>query len=58
MPAKSVAQQRLFALAEHNPSALYPKNRNLAKLPKQTLHDFAAGSEKGKPERVGRKPYK
>lgn len=52
MPARSKAQQRLFAIAEHNPSALYGKNAGLAKLPHQTLHDFAATKRKGLPQRV------
>jgi hypothetical protein len=41
MPAKSEAQRRLFAIAEHAPEKLYSANKALAKLPKQTLHDFA-----------------
>jgi len=36
------AQQKLFGLAEHNPGALYSKNKSLAKLSYSTLHDFAA----------------
>lgn len=42
MPAKSPEQRDLFAIAEHNPSKLYSRNRGLADLPKQTLHDFAS----------------
>ena len=42
MPAKSAAQRRLFAIAEHHPGMLYKRNRGLASLPHQTLHDFAA----------------
>ena len=42
MPAKSRAQQKLFAIAEHDPSALYAKNKALASLPHATLHEFAA----------------
>jgi len=42
MPAKSQAQQRLFAVAEHAPGKLYSKNKGLASLPKKTLHDFAS----------------
>lgn len=44
MPAKSEAQRRLFAIAEHAPEKLYSANKALAKLPKQTLHDFAVTS--------------
>ena len=42
MPALSEAQRRLFAIAEHNPSKLYKKNKRLAKLPRKTLHEFAS----------------
>lgn len=42
MPAKSEAQRRLFAVAEHHPEMLYKKNRGLASLPHKTLHEFAA----------------
>lgn len=51
MPALSKSQQKLFGLAEHNPGALYSKDRGLASLPKKTLHDFAATKRKGLPER-------
>jgi hypothetical protein len=51
MPAKSQAQQRLFAIAEHNPGSLYKKDASLGKLSHQTLHDFAATKRKGLPER-------
>jgi len=53
MPAKSKAQQKLFGLAEHNPGALYSKNKSLAKLSYSTLHDFAATKTSGLPKRVG-----
>jgi hypothetical protein len=56
MPAKSIAQRRLFSIAEHAPSALYSRNKGLAKLPQQTLHDFAATKEKGLPKKV-KKPH-
>lgn len=42
MPAKSDSQRRLFAIAEHDPSKLRPENRDLAKLPHKTLHEFAS----------------
>jgi len=51
MPAKSRSQQRLFQAAEHN--ADFPLARKLrASMTHDQLHDFAVGSEKGKPERV------
>lgn len=54
MPAKSVAQRRLFAIAEHHPDELHSENAGLAKLPHKTLHDFAAVSEKGLPQKLGK----
>lgn len=53
MPAKSQAQQRLMAAAEHGAS--FP----LAKTVRQSmsigqLHDFAVGSMKGKPAHVSK----
>jgi hypothetical protein len=51
MPAKSVAQRRLFAIAEHHPGELREENRGLAKLSHKTLHEFAATSEKRLPKR-------
>lgn len=53
MPSVNEAQRRLFSIAEHSPEKLRPENRDLAKLPRRTLHDFAAtkryqmASEKG-----------
>lgn len=51
MPAKSVAQRKLFAIAEHKPGLLYKRNKGLASLSRDTLHDFADTKEKGLPER-------
>ena len=42
MPATSKAQQIAMAIAEHNPSKLYKKNRGLLKMSHQQLHEFAA----------------
>ncbi len=52
MPSQSKAQQRLFAVALHNPSELSAKNSGLASLPKSTLHDFAATPRTGLPNKV------
>jgi hypothetical protein len=50
-PSKSKSQQRLFQAAEHG--AQFPKAQKLrATLTHQQLHDFASGSEKGKPQHV------
>lgn len=55
MPSKSKAQQRLFQMAEHHPSALPASAKGLAKLPHKTLHEFASGPMKGKPTHVSHK---
>lgn len=53
MPSISKSQQALFAIAEHSPEKLHKENKGLAKLSHKTLHEFASGSEAGKPEHVG-----
>lgn len=55
MPAVSRAQQIAMQIAEHNPSKLLPRNKGLAKMSHQKLHEFAVGSEKNKPYKVGKK---
>ncbi len=48
MPAKSKAQQRLMAAAEHG--ANFPMAKKLrSSMTHKQLHDFASGSMKGKP---------
>jgi len=50
-PALSKSQQRLMMAAEHG--ATFPKAKALRKsMTKRQLHDYAAGSMHGKPERV------
>lgn len=51
MPAKSKAQQEVMAIAEHNPQALYKKNRGLLRMTNSQLHDFASTKRKGLPEK-------
>jgi Protein of unknwon function (DUF3008) len=51
MPAKSKAQQMAMAIAEHNPSKLYARNKGLTKMSHSQLHDFAATKRKGLPAR-------
>ena len=41
MPAKSIAQRQAMAIAEHEPSKLYSKNKGLLKMSHSQLHDFA-----------------
>lgn len=53
MPSKSRSQQRLFQAAEHG--ATFPMAEKLrASMTHAQLHDFASGSEKGKPQHVKR----
>ena len=47
MPAKTPAQQKAIAIAEHHPDKLYKRNRALLKMKKSQLHDFASTSLKG-----------
>ena len=42
MPAVSSAQRMAMAIAEHNPSKLYKRNKSLLKLSKQQLHEYAS----------------
>ena len=51
MPSVSRAQQHLFQAAEHG--AKFPAAEKIsASMSHQQMHDFAVGSEKGKPEHV------
>lgn len=56
MPAKSEKQRRLMAIALHEPGKLYRRNRDVAKMDKEDLHDFA--STKGKQYRKALKRKK
>ena len=56
MPAKSVAQRKAMAIAEHHPSQLYAKNKGMAKMSHQQLHDFASTKEKNLPHYAKTKP--
>ena len=52
MPAKSIAQQKLMAIAKHSPSKVFPENKGVLEMPKESLGDFASTSLKGLPQRV------
>lgn len=41
MPARSVAQRQLMAIAEHHPDQVSAKNRGVLKMSKGQLHDLA-----------------
>lgn len=58
MPARSKAQRRAMAIAEHNPSELYDRNKGLAKMSKKQLQDFDRTKESGLPEHVKKKKKK
>lgn len=47
MPATSKAQRKMMAIAEHNPSKLYKRNKGALKMSKQELSKFASTKEKG-----------
>lgn len=57
MPAKSKAQQALFAIAEHSPGKLIGSNKELGDLPKSVLHEFSSTSTKGLPRKIGKGSY-
>lgn len=52
MPAKSIAQQKLMAIAKHSPSKVLPENKGVLGMSKDSLGDFASTSLKGLPQRV------
>lgn len=52
MPAKSKAQRRLMAIAEHNPSAVSAENRGVLSMKKEKLREFSTTKEKGLPSKV------
>lgn len=47
MPAKSKAQRRAMAIAEHSPTKVFSRNKGMLNMSKQQLHDFASTKEKG-----------
>lgn len=51
MPAKSKAQRRVMAIAEHHPGKLYKRNRGLLKMGKEELHKYASTKESKLPEK-------
>ncbi len=42
MPAVSEKQRKIMAIAEHNPSKLYKKNRGVLKMSKKQLSEYAS----------------
>lgn len=58
MPAKSIAQRKAIAIAEHSPDKLYSRNKGLLSMSKEDQHDFASTKESGLPSKVGTKVQK
>jgi len=52
MPAKSVAQQGLAALALNQPEKLKKKNKGMAKMKPGSLREFASTPLAGLPQKV------
>ncbi len=52
MPAVSKSQQKLFAIAEHEPSKLHAKNKGMLKMGKAKLGEFARTKTSNLPSRV------
>ena len=50
MPAQSQAQQKLMAMAEHDPKSVSKKNRAVLKMSAKQLHEFAATKRGGLPK--------
>ena len=50
MPAKSRAQQIAMAIAEHQPQALYARNKGMLSMSQGQLHEFASTPRKGLPK--------
>lgn len=54
MPSVSKDQRIAMAIAEHDPSKLFKRNRSLLKMTHKQLHDFASTKEAGLPTRKGK----
>lgn len=52
MPAVSQKQQKLMAIAEHEPSKLYARNRGVLGMSMKQLHDFAATKRSDLPKKA------
>jgi hypothetical protein len=56
MPAVSQAQQRVMAIALHDPARLQPQNRGLVKMSEGQLRDFAGTPRHTLPSRGALNP--
>lgn len=52
MPAKSQAQRKAVAIAEHTPGKLFKRNKSLLSMDASDKHDFASTKEKGLPKKL------
>jgi len=48
MPAKSEKQRKAMAVALYSPNKLYNRNKAMAKMTPEQLHDFVKSVKKGK----------
>ena len=56
MPAVNEKQREAMAIAEHHPSDLYARNKGMAKMSHEQLHEFATKTEHdGYPHKVAHK---
>lgn len=51
MPALSIKQRRVMAIAEHHPEELKARNRGLLTMTHKQLHDFASTPDSGLPRK-------
>ena len=50
MSSVTEKQRKMMAIAEHQPSKLFKRNKGVLKMSKEQLSDFARKSTKGSPE--------
>jgi hypothetical protein len=58
MPSHSQVQQIAMAIAEHNPKKLYKRNRDLLKISKEKLSEFASTPRSGLVRRIAKRGAK
>jgi len=49
LPAKTVKQKRLMAIAESHPEKVYKRNKGVLGMTKSQMHEYASTKEKGLP---------
>ena len=52
MPAKSDKQRKMMAIAEHEPSKLFGRNKGVLNMSKSQLHDFASTKNAAKKKKA------